>query len=120
MLHCTTASFRIKTVPVQQQSNNSDCGVFYIAFAVELMHGACPSNVAFEVNSMREHLLASLQVEEFAVFPKTEKRIIRNRATYKDYPVNCVCRQVFFDNDPDEDKGKFMASCKRCCEWFHK
>ena len=60
-------------MPVENQSNNIKYGVFSIAFAVELIHGVFPSNVAFEVNSIREHLLCLLLAYSVEV-------IIRNGA----------------------------------------
>ena len=41
---------------VQQQSNGNDCGVFSIAFLVELVLGGDPTNAPFDVSKLRLHL----------------------------------------------------------------
>ena len=56
-------------VPVQQQSNGSDCGVFSIAFATCLVFATNPSFVTFDVVRMRSHLLACLKNERMSMFP---------------------------------------------------
>ena len=48
-------------VPVQQQSNGSDFGVFSIAFATCLAFATTPSLVTFDVVRMCSHLLAFLK-----------------------------------------------------------
>ena len=40
-------------MPVQQQTNGSDCGVFAVAFAACLVYGENPSNVTFDIPKMR-------------------------------------------------------------------
>ena len=45
-------------VPVQEQSNGSDFGVFSIAFATCLAFATTPSFVTFDVVRMCSHLLA--------------------------------------------------------------
>ena len=42
----------INIVPVQQQGNGSDCGVFSIAFATCIVYGRNPSIVTFDVPQM--------------------------------------------------------------------
>ena len=43
-------------MPVQQQSNVIDCGLFDIAIATDLLYGNSPSNVSYEHEKMRQHL----------------------------------------------------------------
>ena len=56
-------------VPVQQQSNGSDCGVFSIAFATCLAFATNPSFITFDVARRRSHLLACLKSERMNMFP---------------------------------------------------
>ena len=56
-------------VPVQQQSNHSDCGVFAIAFAASLAFGTDPSHVTFDVPRMRSHLADCLKNGKMSTFP---------------------------------------------------
>ena len=48
-------------VPVQQQGNGSDCGVFSIAFATCIVYGRDPSIVTVDVPLMRPHLSRCLK-----------------------------------------------------------
>ncbi|XP_066270230.1 uncharacterized protein [Branchiostoma lanceolatum] len=59
-------------VPVQQQSNGSDCGVFSIAFAVCLVYATDPSTVTFDIPRMRPHLLKCLKEGSISMFPTLE------------------------------------------------
>ena len=65
----TGSAFRC--VPVQQQANGSDCGVFSIAFASSLVYGQNPANVTFIINQMRPHLLHCLRGGVMTPFPAT-------------------------------------------------
>ena len=58
-------------IPVQQQKNGSDCGVFHIAFAICLVYGGSPCNIIFDFPKMCLHLLRclhSLTLEFFEIF----------------------------------------------------
>ena len=63
----------IQVVPVQQQSNGSDCGVFAAAFAAAfatcLANGIHPETVQFDVPKMRNHLYQSLKSGVLKMFP---------------------------------------------------
>lgn len=59
----------LEFVPVQQQTNDSDCGVFAIAFAVSLALGTDPMHVTFDVQRMRLHLAACLKDKKLNMFP---------------------------------------------------
>lgn len=56
-------------VPVQQQTNGSDCGVFAVAFATCLAFGENPSHMTFDVPKMRPHLAACLKHKKISLFP---------------------------------------------------
>jgi hypothetical protein len=56
-------------VPVQQQNNGSDCGVFAIAFATSLALGTDPRYITFDVPRMRPHLTACLKDGKISMFP---------------------------------------------------
>ena len=57
-------------VPVQQQGNGSDCGVFSIAFATCIVYGRDPSIVTFDVPQMRPHLSRCLKTGVLSPFPQ--------------------------------------------------
>ena len=56
-------------VPVQQQANGSDCGVFAIAFATCLTFETDPSKIAFDIHGMRQHLASCLRNGALSLFP---------------------------------------------------
>ena len=61
----------IVQIPVQQQQNGSDCGVFGIVFATCLVYGRNPCNATFDIPKMRQHLLKCLKNGSMAPFPIT-------------------------------------------------
>ncbi len=48
---------QINPLSVQQQTNNSDCGIFAIAFAMCLEYGNALETRNIDRNQMRKHLL---------------------------------------------------------------
>ena len=59
----------LQFVPVQQQTSNSDCGVFAIAFAVSFALGTNPKHVTFDTSKMRLHLAVCLKAQKSSMFP---------------------------------------------------
>ena len=62
---------RISSMPVQQQTNGSDCGVFAVAFAACLVYGENASNVTFDIPKKRPHLIQCLKSGCMNLFPTT-------------------------------------------------
>ena len=48
--------FALNPMPVQQQTNGSDCGIFAIAFSTCLVFGEDPTFVNFDAQTMRTNL----------------------------------------------------------------
>ena len=61
----------ISNIPVQQQMNASDCGVFSIAYATCLVYGQNPCTVTFDIPRMRQHLHRCLRAGIMQLFPTT-------------------------------------------------
>lgn len=59
----------LNPMPVQQQRNGSDCGVFAIAFSTCLVFGEDPTFVNFDMLKMRPHLTACLRNGRMSLFP---------------------------------------------------
>ena len=59
----------LNPMPVQQQTNGSDCGIFAIAFSTCLVFGEDPTFVNFDAQSMRTHLASCLSNGKFTLFP---------------------------------------------------
>jgi len=110
---CTDDSIHFITMPVHQQSNGVDCGVFAIAFAVALAHGKDSTLLAFEESLMRSHLLECLEDKKVRLFPTKDKRIKKCKTKTTTVRLYCTCRQ------PYDEKNDKMIECGCCHEWFH-
>ena len=62
--------FTVEMVPVHQQVGSEDCGVFAIAYAVELAFGGDPRAVIYRQESMRSHLESCLCEGKPSPFPR--------------------------------------------------
>ena len=61
--------FRFDIVNTQHQTNDSDCGLFAIAFATEIINHKSPALCEFDVNQMRPHLIKCLEAGFLSRFP---------------------------------------------------
>ena len=107
--------FRFDIVDTQRQTNASDCGIFAIAFATELIHHKSPALCEFDVSQMRPHLIKCLEGGALSRFPlKKVRRVPMGRMVRKSIKENiyCSCRMP-------NDKNIAMIYCDRCTEWFH-
>ena len=116
-----TNTISVKVQPVQQQSNQVDCGVFSIAFAVILALGDNPALVTYEQTSLRFHLNKCLKLGKFSQYPlihrKQQKRAKEITITNDIY---CTCRRTYFQEDTEESPYNVMAPCCICEDWYHK
>ena len=56
----------------QFQTNNSNCGVFAVAFAVSLALGTNPQHVTFDTSKMHSNLAVCLKAQKLSIFPVFE------------------------------------------------
>ena len=114
-----TISFKVQLV--QQQSNQVDCGVFSIAFAVILALGDNPALVTYEQTSLRFHLNKCLKLGKFSQYPLiNRKRQKRAKEITITNDVYCTCRRTYFQEDTEESPYNFMAPCCICEDLYHK
>ena len=59
----------VQVIRVQQQQGCTDCGLFTIAFAVDLAMGCTPSTIKYRQAEMRSHLKKCLKEGTFTQFP---------------------------------------------------
>ena len=111
----THSTLKVKRLSVQQQHGTLDCGVFSIAFAVEICSGRNPEEARFDQKSMRRHLFECFTKKQLSSFPNSHQseetlpRPMQNTYTLK---VFCICKMpAQFDS--------VMLSCDLCGEWFH-
>ena len=95
-----------------KQTNHSDCGLYAIAFAVDLCSGQDVCKRNFSAVLMRPHLLNCLQNRRFTPFPASDCQISSPAiAQKKSVHVRCYFWM------PD---AGLMIQCDSCKEWFHK
>ena len=63
LAHCSESVLGIILPSVQQQPNGVDCGVFAIAFPVDIINGFDEIGKRFDVGKMRSHLLKCFEEE---------------------------------------------------------
>ena len=105
MLKYEDEVFLTKTLPVQKQSNSSDCGLFALTFAFDLANNLDPSLITYNEKILRKHLLACIENEEITEFPKTNEWLARtkDKTLFETHEVLCSCRDVFFEDDVKSD-----------------
>ena len=62
---------KLVVIPVQQQNNGFDCGVFAIAYATYLVNTKDALTAEFEITKLRPHLLHCLRSRHMDLFPTT-------------------------------------------------
>ena len=120
MIKVPSPSLRLKWMPVQQQRNHYDCGLFAIAFAVDIAFGDSPCSSSYDASELRKHLLKCLQNKSMLQFPKITRRVVKSKPCYYDINIYCICRDVFFQSDIERHSKNHMARCSSCNDWFHK
>ena len=101
LAHCSESVLGIILPSVQQQPNGVDCGVFAIAFAVDILNGTAEIRKHFDVGKMRSHLLKCLEEEKFTLFPRSHKhtKLSKWHIIYED--IYCICRSPFCEKDSE-------------------
>ena len=100
---------------VQQQHGTLDCGLFAIAFAVEVCLGNNVEVVSFKQKKMRSHLIDCLNKGIMSPFPKKHP----NKESLP-HPTSMVCAiKVYCYCKMPEQYDVKMISCDSCNHWFH-
>ena len=60
----------VSFLPVRQQTDGWNCGIYAVAFAAELLDGKSPADASFDVRRMRPHLFRCLEEKKLIPFPK--------------------------------------------------
>lgn len=106
---------RIQCMFTQRQTNKTDCGVFAIAVAAELVCGRDPVDCVWDIPAMRPHLKDGFESGAINSFPtiRRENRVRR----FKGEPVKttiycCLCRMP-------ETRCESYICCDVCSKWYH-
>ena len=113
------AKLRIISQAVQQHGNGYDwnfCNNFCNRYCVNHK----PEQRTYNQSVIRKRLLAHLENKTITPFPQQTKGVERGNEITNRLTLYCKCRVPFFEVDPKDDKGFFMAFCAVCGEWYHK
>ena len=85
-------NIKIDVVPVQQQQNGFDCGVYAIAFVVSLVNKKDLTSVSFDEKKLRDHLYDCCKQGRLIPFPSAKENVKRNTAKWIYFELFCSCR----------------------------
>ena len=71
---CMDSALKVNCLQVQKQSNSIDCGVFPIAFAVDVCFGLPPNESCYDVIEKRNHLSTCLQYSNYHLISRRVPR----------------------------------------------
>ena len=98
--------FRFDIVDTQRQTNDSDCGLFAIYFATEIIH-KFPSLCKFDMNQMRPHLIKCLEAGFLSRFPLKKVRLVpMGRKVWK-----IIVEKLYYSCCTPNDKKMSMIYC---------
>nr|XP_047133813.1 uncharacterized protein LOC124811932 [Hydra vulgaris] len=119
IMNCSKDILTVRVLPVQQQTNGVDCGLFALAFAQHIAYTSSnPSFVAFDSHMMRKHLLQSITENNLNDFPKTKKSV--KFCKEKVFSLHCTCRQLWMPlNKFEKNSFRDIVQCNNCEDWFH-
>ncbi|KAI8513190.1 hypothetical protein Bbelb_098290 [Branchiostoma belcheri] len=97
---------------VQRQKNVFDCGLFAIAWAVDIAQGQDVSSIAYDDRKMRSHLKKCFEQGRLTPFPHlTSQRKKVGFTRVSRISLVCCCKQ-------EEGLGRIEA-CRACQRIFH-
>ena len=107
------STLEIRAVSVQQQKGSIDCGIFAIAYAVEVCLGRNPQYARFDQTRMRNHLYECLTEGVMKPFPRCDTETLPRPSPSVLYiKIYCKCRMP-------EDYDENMVCCDGCDNWYH-
>ena len=101
IMHCSMNTIKATVLPLQQQTNGIDCGLYALAFIVYLLeNNKYPTEVSFDQNQMRNHLLKSFESNQISGFPiSSSKKVKRNKKKEMSMELFCSCRMIWVESD---------------------
>ena len=96
---------------VHHQCNQSDCGLFALAFASSVCQNVDPVTTSYDQKCFHFHFLKCLDNNLFEPFPCSPKKQPLCDTLIKLFKVFCVCCLP--------GTGDRMIKCNLCCEWYH-
>ena len=92
IMHCSMNTIKATVLPLQQQTNGIDCGLYALAFIVYLLeNNKYPTEVSFDQNQMRNHLLKLFESNQVSGFPfSSSKTVKRNQIKKKEMSMELL------------------------------
>ena len=112
VMFSTNDAVDVRFIDVEQKTNNSDCGVYAIAYATSLCFSEDMSCIQFCVIKMRSHLVSCLEKGPNVSFPEHRRNVSTCSVVAQEtIQISCSCRMPRV--------GRMIQYC--CCkEWYHK
>ena len=99
IMKCKEKSLKINVVPVQQQSNGVDCGVYATAFAMCIAAKIDPKTKSFDQVTMRNNILKSLKDNKLHHFKDGSPSVKRCKERMIFVDLVCTCRMFWTASD---------------------
>ena len=97
---CKKDKMKIIVLPVEQQSNGIDCGVYAIAFITSILHGKLDfSLINYDEMKMRSHMMNMLVKNRIKEFPNTDIKTRKARRKLLEIDLYCSCCQIWLNSD---------------------
>ena len=110
-MNCQEPEIEVEIVPVKQQTNETNCGVFAIAFAISLACMEDLSLINYDENNMRQHLVKCIKMgklERFPRLPSVPKEMSRRKVV--SIELFCTCRMPYDAHEMKRDEAKRYGS----------
>ena len=111
MIKISHPYFYLTFPDVQQQTGDSDYGLYTLAFAYSLCNGKDPAKISYKQAEFRTHLLQCIEKKAIKDFPQERVMKVPGKAMLCKVKVYCVCRLP--------DAGDGMIKCSKCSASFH-
>ena len=79
-------------MPVQQQQNGFDCGVYAIAFMVSFVNKEDLASISFDEKELGDHLYDCYKQGRLIPFLSAKKNVRRNTVKSISFELFCSCR----------------------------
>lgn len=119
ILHTDQKVVHFNWQPIQQQINSTTCGIFSLAFTLDLLNGHNVTSIEYDERDMFNHLVACFKKGKLTKFPRKFKKSSRPKLITTSVEVHCVCRlPKNYHITLKNDDHKLMV-CLDCKETFH-
>ena len=95
-------TLKLRKLPVQQQNGTLGCGLFAVAYAVEVCAGNSPADVSFNQKRLRSNLYTCLSDGVMSPFPKVSRA------------REFLPRNFYLTCKLPEEYDSFMIQCESC------